>query len=108
MHRPDSLLWLRVEAEIAAHDADAVVAMPGEIAERTVYPSEQARLDQLEFDLFERATVKLLRDLDLQVAGAGGGDDRVGLDQFVRNRRFEQDVQPGLNSHQADFTVRAV
>src|SRR5215510_15097945 len=99
MYRSDDHYGLRVETEIAAHDAYPVVAMPGKIAERTVDAAKQPRLDQFELDLFEGAAMKLLRDLDLQVAGTGGSDNCIGFAQLMRNRRFEQHMQPSLDCH---------
>ena len=48
------------EAQIAAHDGDAVVAVPGEVGEGGMDLTEEAGGEQLELDLLERAMVELL------------------------------------------------
>ena len=92
VHRPGHPHRTRVKPQVAAHHADAVIAVPGKIAEGGVDVSKQARLDQLQLDLFQRAAVELLGDLDLQPTFGGGADDGISLAQAVRDRRLEQNI----------------
>jgi hypothetical protein len=53
-----------------------------------MHATEQTRCDQLELDLFERAAIKLLGDLDLEATLSGRSDDRIGLVQIMRDGRL--------------------
>ena len=85
-----------------------MVAVAGEVTERGVHAAKETRLDQRELDLFERAAVELLGDLDLAPPLLGCGDDGVGLGQLVGDRRLQEHVHPGLYRRQAHFAVGAV
>ena len=41
-----------------------MVAMPGEIVERSMHPAKKTGFDQLELDLLQRAAMKLLGNLN--------------------------------------------
>ena len=60
-----------VEAQVAAHDAHAVIAVAREVVERGVDPPEQPGGDQRQLDLFVGVEMILLGDLDLQPLRAG-------------------------------------
>src|SRR5438067_1575836 len=77
MHTAGDLCGSRIKAQVAAHDADAVIAVTGEVIERGVNASKNAGGNQFELDLFQGPAVKLLGDLNLQSALFGCGDDRV-------------------------------
>ena len=97
-----------VEAQIAAHDADAVIAVAGKVVEGRVDRAEEARIDQRQLDLLQRSPVELLGHLDLETARLGGCDDGVGLAQIVGDGRLQQHVQPMLDRHQADLAIGRV
>jgi len=85
-----------------------VVAVSGEIVERCVYPSEKSGFDQLELDLFQWAAVELSSDLNFQTTLSRRGNDGIGFVKFVGNGGLEQNVQPGFDSHQTDFSIGIV
>ncbi len=63
-HRAGHLYGPGVKAQVAAHDAGAVVAVAGKVVEGRVHPAKQPRRDQFQLDLFQRPAVELLGDLD--------------------------------------------
>ncbi len=108
MHGAHDLHRAGVEAEVGAHDRDAVVAVAGEVAKGGVDTAKEARLDEGQLDLFERAAVELLGDLDLAAALLGRGNNGVGLGEPVGDRRLQEHVQAGFYRCQAHFAVGAV
>ena len=63
-HGARHLCRFSVKAKIAAHDADAVITMTGKVVEGAIDAAKEARFNQFQLDLFQRATVKLFSHLN--------------------------------------------